>query len=104
MKLTKEKILEGLRELKPELAAKGIAEIALFGSYAKEEMNVYSDIDIAIRKSPEFQKRNRAYGYFDLLSSLKDLLRKKFHRQIDIFDLDSTSPFKKMIEKELIYV
>ncbi len=104
MKPTKETILQSLKELKPALYEKGIVEIALFGSYATDKATVYSDIDIAIRKNPGFVDRNRVWAYFDLLRSIESLLRRKFHRKIDIFDLDSDSPFKVHIEKELIYV
>lgn len=47
MDATKESILTYLGELKKELAAEGIAEIALFGSYATASQTPYSDIDIA---------------------------------------------------------
>ena len=51
MKITKEMILQYLKEIKPELENHGIEQLALFGSFAKEEQTVYSDIDIAIKKS-----------------------------------------------------
>ena len=104
MKPTKEAILKKLRELKPQLEAEGIEKIALFGSYANEKPTPYSDIDIAIAKSEALQKEINAYAYFELLSSLRESLRRTFHRKIDIFDLDSQSPFKNQIKNELIYV
>jgi len=104
MKLTKEMIVQGLRELKPELMAQGVAQIALFGSYARGEMTPYSDVDIAIRKGSQFQEQGSAYAYLEFRNRLAEILRKKFHRRIDIFDLDSQSPFGEQIGKELIYV
>ncbi|BAF71770.1 nucleotidyltransferase family protein [Sulfurovum sp. NBC37-1] len=104
MKMTQEKILHYLKELKPELEAKGIADIALFGSYATQKENLYSDIDIAIRKKEDFLDKYSAYDYFNLISNLKTKLLKELHRSSDVFDLDSHSSFKQQIEKELIYV
>ena len=104
MKTTKESILHHLRAMKPELEKLGIAELGLFGSFASNRQTVYSDIDIAIRKRPDFARSGSAYAYFDLLSQIKSRLRRKLHRNIDLFDLDSHSPFLKHIEKELIYV
>ena len=104
MKPTKETILQKLRELKPQLKAEGIETIALFGSYANEKPTPYSDIDIAIAKSEALRTEINAYGYFELIASLRENLRQTFHRKIDIFDLDSPSPFKKQIQSELIYV
>ena len=104
MRPTKEAILARLRELKPQLEAEGIEKIALFGSYANDQATLYSDIDIAIAKRKVTNKEIDAYRYFELLSLLRETLRKAFHRKIDIFDLDSHSPFKTQIENELIYV
>jgi len=104
MKATRENILHYLGELKQELKPHGIEEMALFGSYAKEEQTVYSDIDIAIRKKKNFLDDYSAYEYFEMLSSIKEKVRQKLHKSIDIFDMDSQSSFKKSIENELIYV
>jgi len=54
MKITQEIILDYLKELKPLLKSQGIEELALFGSYATNQQNVYSDIDIAIKKDENF--------------------------------------------------
>lgn len=104
MNPTKEQIIQELRRLKPFLLKKGVTSLALFGSFAKDEASVYSDIDIAIRMSPELIKKKGSYGYFDLLNEIKVQLRRKLHRNIDIFDLESDSPFKAVIEKEMISV
>jgi len=104
MRATKENILQYLQEIKEELQEKGIVKIALFGSYAKDSQNVYSDIDIAISKDIYFLEKNSSYSYFDIVGNLQEKIRKKFHRNIDVFDLDSKSSFKQSIEKELIYV
>lgn len=104
MRATKENILSYLKELKTELKSKGIEQLALFGSYAKNESTVYSDIDIAIQKNKKFLLQHSSYSYFELIADIKEKIRKKFHKNIDVFDLDSTSSFKQSIKKELIYV
>lgn len=104
MRATKENILSYLKELKVELNNKGIRKLALFGSYAKEESTIYSDIDIAIQKDKEFLLTYSSYSYFELISYIKEKIRTKFHKNIDVFDLDSQSSFKESIKKELIYV
>jgi predicted nucleotidyltransferase len=104
MKLTKEKILDYLGTMKVELEEFGIEKVALFGSFAKNQPNIYSDIDIAIQKKANFLDNHSAYDYFTLLNHIKFKVRKHFHVNVDIFDLDSKSIFKKEIEKELIYV
>jgi len=104
MKVTQEKILAYLKELKPELEAVGIEQIALFGSFANNSQNVYSDIDIAIKKKQNFLDEYSAYDYFNIISKIKSKISSKLHKRTDVFDLDSQSSFKKQIGKELIYV
>jgi len=97
-------ILRYLKEIKPELENKGIEHIALFGSFATDQQNVYSDIDIAIQKKPTFLEQYAAYDYFDLISNIKAKIRSRLHRNSDVFDLDSNSEFADRIKKEMIYV
>ncbi|MEA1982969.1 MAG: nucleotidyltransferase domain-containing protein [Campylobacterota bacterium] len=104
MRATKENIVFFLQEIKDKLSTQGISHIALFGSYARGEAGVYSDIDIAIKKDKNYLQTRSAYDYFDQVASIKTLLREKFHKNSDIFDLDSNSSMKQSIIKDLIYV
>jgi len=104
MKTTKETILRYLKEIKPELEEYGIEKIALFGSFATNEQNVYSDIDIAIKKKHNFLKEHAAYDYFNIVSNIKNKILLTLHRNSDIFDLDSDSIFAESIKKDMIYV
>jgi predicted nucleotidyltransferase len=104
MEANRAQIIETLKRLKPLLAKEGIDQLALFGSFAREEATPYSDVDIAFRRAPFYRKEQSAYDYFILMEKLKSDLRTSLHRNVDLFDLDSDSPFRVQIEKELIYV
>ena len=104
MKTTKETILRYLKEIKPELEEYGIEKVALFGSFATGQENVYSDIDIAIKKKSNFLQDHVAYDYFNIISKIKTKILLALHRNSDVFDLDSNSAFRNSIEKEIIYV
>ena len=104
MRMTQEKILIYLKKLKPELEREGIEKLAIFGSFATDKQNIYSDIDIALKKKSNFLHEYTAYDYFNLLAKIKSKIRENLHLQSDIFDLDSDSSFRAEIEKELIYV
>lgn len=104
MKPTKEHILNYLHEIKHELHGDGIVQLGLFGSYARNENTLYSDIDIAIKKEDNYLQKRNAYTYFDEVAKIKQRIFDKFHRSSDIFDLDSTSSMKDSIIKEIIYV
>jgi predicted nucleotidyltransferase len=63
MDLNKEIILQRLRLIKPELAEKyNLIELALFGSYARDEQTAQSDIDIMVKmSSPDFRNYSSIY-------------------------------------------
>ncbi|MDF1874232.1 nucleotidyltransferase domain-containing protein [Sulfurimonas sp. SAG-AH-194-I05] len=104
MRANKENILAYLEEIKGELKTDGIVSLALFGSFARSEQNVYSDIDVAIQKEHNYLKNRTAYSYFNEVTKIKEMLQKKFHRNSDVFDLDSNSSMKENILQDLLYV
>jgi predicted nucleotidyltransferase len=57
MLITKEEIIQKLKEIKPFLQQKyNLTEIALFGSYARDEQTEKSDIDIMVDYNPKTYK------------------------------------------------
>jgi hypothetical protein len=104
MRANKNNIFNYLKELKPLLTQKQIDVVGFFGSFARDEDNIYSDIDVAIKKDENYLKERSAYDYFNDVDILKNLIIKKFNRNVDIFDLDSSSTMKNDILKDLIHV
>jgi uncharacterized protein len=102
--MDKQQILSALTHLKSELSSRGILEIGLFGSFANDSSNAYSDIDVAIRKDKAYMLSHSPYYYFDLVEQIKSHLSSKLGRKADVFDLDSASPFGASIASEVIYV
>ena len=96
--MTRNELIDRLRSLKPELNLKfGIHQIALFGSYARDEATNESDIDIAIIKMDK--------NDFFLMNSAKDFLQETLNRDIDIGMFNSMKTYiKNKLEKEFIYV
>ena len=84
--MTKRFILNFLSSHKAGLAQKyGVTKIGLFGSYAKDTQNEFSDIDIAYRL--DYNKFSQKYvdGFSKLLriEEMKDELKKIFKKNID---------------------
>ncbi|MCV6607213.1 MAG: nucleotidyltransferase domain-containing protein [Campylobacterales bacterium] len=102
--MTKENIIEFLKEIKPKLQKDGIKSLGLFGSWAKGSNHFASDIDILVETDESFVKRYGAWGYFDKLNEIRDLIKKKFSLQVDIFDKSSGLDKKQNILNEVIYV
>ena len=96
--MSKQFILNFLKEHRNYLKEKfGVTKIGLFGSYARDEATLKSDIDIAV----EIESKNSFRSFFSLLYFLEEGLNSK----IDLGIEHSLKPIaKKNILKEIIYV
>jgi len=97
--MTKEEILEKLKEEKPYLQEKyGVEKIGLFGSYSRDEATPESDIDIYVElKENTFMRLAGLWNYLDdLYGEIKvDMVNKHRHAKSEIF---------KCIQRETIYI
>lgn len=69
--LRREPVLQALRALEPELRAKGIESLFLFGSVARDEAGEESDIDLFCELNPE---AHLGWSYFSLRPYFEELL------------------------------
>ena len=89
--LTKNEILEKLKELKPVLSAEfSVKKIGLFGSYSENEQNEESDIDILV----EFDKPI-GWKFFTLEKYLEDIFKRKV-------DLVTRKALKKQLKDRIL--
>lgn len=97
----KNEIILKLKELKPKYEKEGLILLGLFGSYAKDRQNDFSDIDIAYKL--DYDKFSQKYkdGFSKLLriDDVKSELQQVFKTKID-FVPDSN----KELLKDIIYV
>lgn len=95
--MDKATILAKLRRIKPELEQKyGLSEIALFGSYSRDEQTPESDIDLLI----DFKKVTARY-FFDCVFLLEDTFPEK---EIQIVTRSGIKPkYFEAIKPDLIY-
>ncbi len=96
-KISREEIINYLKSDKTFLSEKfGVISIGLFGSYAKGEEDMNSDIDLIVElKKPSFE----------WLAGLQIYLEKKFDRKIELIrkSRNVNRYFASRIEKEIIY-
>ena len=72
--MNKLEIIAFLKEHREELTEKyGVTKLGLFGSYARDEANKESDIDIAV----ELESKNTFRSFFSLLYFLEEGLNNK---------------------------
>ena len=97
--VTKAVVLDYLTTQKTSLYKKyGVIKIGLFGSFARDEQNEESDIDIAV----EIEKSKKNIHNF---LALKRELEKVFDKKVDLGIESSLKPVaRKFIQNEIIYV
>ena len=97
--MTKAEILSYLQTHKDELGRKyGVVKIGLFGSYARDEQNDSSDIDIAV----ELEKSKKSLS---VLFALKREIEQSLGKSVDIGIESALKPIvKEYVQKEIIYV
>ena len=96
--MNKQTIIESIKNKKQYLKNEfGVEEIALFGSFARGEEKIDSDIDFLVTfNKPSFSKLMGLYEYLQkTLNSKVDVIRKGPHLSAN---------FLKLINKDIIYV
>ena len=76
-----------------------ISKLGLFGSFARNEQNDSSDIDIIL----EFQEGTE--NIYEKKSRIKEFLTNHFQRDVDLCSEKYLKPYvKDYLQKEIIYV
>ncbi len=73
--MTRDDILKTIEANRPRLVLLGVSELALFGSFARDEAGPDSDVDFLV----EFSEKS-----FDRYMELKELLEDLFGRKVDL--------------------
>ena len=96
--MNREEVLEILRTHKPTLADRfGVTELALFGSFARDEATDESDVDILVRYDGPATSRS----YFGVQFYIEDLLG----RRVDLVTHKALrSEFRPYVEREAVNV
>jgi predicted nucleotidyltransferase len=98
--LTQQNILNFLSDNKLLLREQfHVVKIGIFGSFARNEQNPDSDIDILI------EMENNVSNVYDLKWNLREFLKNQFQRDVDICNSKHIKPYAKdYILKDAIYV
>jgi predicted nucleotidyltransferase len=94
-------VIDILRQHQAEFSALGVAHLSLFGSFARDEADTSSDLDVIV-DSPD----GEAFGFF-ALSRVMDKLEALFSRRADVISragLNNAERFRNRIEKEILNV
>jgi predicted nucleotidyltransferase len=97
--LTQEQILQFLNEHKSFFSKEfHVSKIGIFGSFARNEQRPDSDIDVLIELD------GQATNIYDLKWALREFLKQKFNREVDVCNSKHIKPSAKAyILKDAIY-
>ncbi len=99
-------VIKKLKILKTKYLKENIEIVGIFGSVAKGEKNIYSDIDIAYKVDHlKFLKQYPGLKAFIKLEDIKNELQKELGIKVDLVTLQSSNEnFIKEIKKDMLYV
>lgn len=96
--MNRDEVLDILRTHKPTLAEQfGVTELALFGSFARDQASERSDVDVLVRYDGPATSRS----YFGVQFYLEDLLG----RRVDLVTQKALrSEFRPYVEREAVNI
>lgn len=105
--LTTFKILQTLKTLKPALQKEGFTILGIFGSYARDEADKSSDIDILykIEDMDSYLSKYSGWEAINHIVEIKEKLMSIFQTDVDFVDIETLNTVgKEYILKEIKYV
>jgi len=96
--MTKDEVLEVIRHHEGKIKSYGVKKLGLFGSFARDEQNPASDLDLLV----EFESEKKT---FDNFLNLSFMLEEVLKRRVELVTTESLSPYiGPHILKEVEYV
>ncbi len=84
--LTREQAIERLVASEPEIRALGVQRLALFGSVARGQARLDSDVDLLVQFFPGAKTYDRFFA-------LSELLEERLGRRVELVTAEALSPF-----------
>ena len=96
--MTRDEALRILKRHEGELREQGVSRAALFGSVARDEARIGSDIDVMIEFAPDAAISVWAYA------RLKDLIQGFFGERVDVVSRNGLNRhIRPTVEREALY-
>ncbi len=100
-------IIKKLKEVKNKYQKEGFYIVGIFGSTARDEDDIFSDIDIAYKiDHKQFSKKHQdGFSKIIKIENIKNELQSLLKKNVDLVSLNSTNKtFLNEIQKEMIHI
>ena len=103
--MTRENVLACLHNFNQKYQESGFRLVGLFGSYARGDEDIFSDIDITYAIDHEKFYKDDGFAKLRKIADFKQELETQLNRKVDLIPLKGISKFlQKNLEKEQIAI
>lgn len=96
---------EKLKKLKKHYLSEGVSLIGVFGSYARKDEDIFSDIDIAYTINHDIFYKDDAFKKLLRLEEIKEEIELNLKKRVDLVSLNSNNiQFNNSIKKEMVKI
>jgi predicted nucleotidyltransferase len=103
--LTTQMVIDTLKHLNNQYKKIGFHIVGLFGSFAKGENDIFSDIDIAYKIEHDKFYKDDAFKKLSKIGDIKKELEQQFQKKVDLVPFNTNNKYlKDSLNKELIAI
>ena len=103
--MNKEIIISDIQKLNKKYGEDGFKIVSLFGSYARDTYDQYSDIDLTYKIDHDKFFKDDAFAKLARIEEIKKELEHRFHKKVDLIPANTTNYLlKENLQKEQTYI
>jgi len=99
-----DEIFDILKEFKDSSKNRFFSKIGIFGSFARGDDDIYSDVDIVVKVDEDALNKYDVWEYFETIRELKKIILDRLNLNSDIFDIESSSSILDSVKRDVVYV
>ena len=103
--MNKETIIRDIQQLNKKYGQDGFKIVSLFGSYARDSYDMYSDIDLTYKIDHDKFFKDDAFAKLARIEEIREELEHWFHKKIDLIPANTTNYLlQETLQKEQAYI
>ncbi len=103
--MNKETIIRDIRHFNERYKEIGFEFVSLFGSYARDSYDVFSDVDLTYKIDHNIFYKDDAFAKLAKIDEIKEELEHMFHKKVDLIPANTKNYLlQDSLEKEQIFI